>query len=277
MRHWVVATIVMLCSSIAFAQDAKVDSKVTLKKLIEKRELSLEKNPFSGWENGIDLTLHVDGPSVKGARQVGMIQIKQAVDDAGTDLTKKGEDAPMRDLEQFQDVREPQNFGFGNNAPKPSGFDLDIKLSTPSARTAKSLKTLTGQFQVIIGGEKKEVTVKSLKTHTGKPLDDPALKAAGITFTIGDPAKVTMGSGEKGKDLPVTIKGDLAALGEVTVADASGEKLNNGSMWNDMGGARSITYSLNKVLPDDAVLTIEVFPGQKKITVPFEIKDVKLP
>ena len=277
MRHWAAGTIVMLCASVAFAEDAKVDAKVTLKKLIEKRELVLEKSPFSGWENGVEVTLHVDGASVKGARQVGMIQIKQAIDDVGTDLNKKTADAPMRDLDRFEEVRAPQSFGFDERTPKPTGFDLDLKLPTPTARSAKSLKMLSGQFQVIIGGEKKEIEVKSIKTHIGKPLDDPALKAAGITFTITDPAKAEMSGGEKGKDLPVTIAGDLAALGEVTIADASGEKLNNGSMWNDMGGKRSISYSLNKVLPADAVLKIEVFPGQKKVTVPFEIKEVKLP
>src|SRR3954466_9859212 len=102
----------LACS--AFAADAP-QTKVTLKRLIEKREVSLEKTPFSGWENGIDLNLHVDGPGVQGARKYGKLKITEAADDPGTDLTKKSKGAPTFANEGFQEVREPQSFGFGND------------------------------------------------------------------------------------------------------------------------------------------------------------------
>jgi hypothetical protein len=48
-------------------------------------------------------------------------------------------------------------------------------------------------------------------------------------------------------------------------------------MWSDELGKRSITYDLEEPLTDDAILELEVWPGQKTITVPFEFKDIKLP
>src|SRR5688572_17965421 len=101
-----------LLAPLALAADAPPDAKVTLKRLIEKREVSIEKTPFSGWENGIELQLHVDGPAVKGARKVGKTKVTEASDDAGTDLTKKSKDAPSFENDEFRDVREPQSFSF---------------------------------------------------------------------------------------------------------------------------------------------------------------------
>lgn len=279
MRYPIAFAIILSCLPI-LASDEKPDAKITLKKLVEKRELEVEKGPFSGWENGIELTLHVDGAGVKDARQVGRIKVTKATDDAGTDLTKKTGDVPMQDTEHFDDVREPQSFGFGNNEKKQSGFDVNLKLPAPSARSAKSIKLLSGSLQVIAGGEKKIVEIKTLKDHYGKKLDDPALKAAGISFTLADPSKPmsgVMSFGEKGKSLTATLEGSLDTMGEVNVVNASGEKLNMGRSWSDEGGKRMMTYDLKEQLPADAKLTIEVFPGQKILTVPFEFKDVKLP
>ena len=38
-----------------------------------------------------------------------------------------------------------------------------------------------------------------------------------------------------------------------------------------------ISYELDKNLADDMVLQLEVWPGQKTVTVPIELKDIKLP
>lgn len=280
-----IVIILALSASLALAQQQAAPS-VTLKSLTEKREMIIEKTPFSGWENGIELKLHVDGEAVKGARQYGMVKIIQATDDAGTDLTKSTDEGPRsRSSDNFEDIREEPSFSFGRgNAPKPTGFDFELKLPTPSARSAKTIKLIKGEMQVLVGGEKKIVQVKSIKQNFGKTLDDPALKQANITLTLIDPKapsargmmNMMMGGGDANKRLSIVVSGELSALGEVKVMDG-GEKINPGSFWGDDNGKRSITYDLEKPLPDNAVLEIEVWPGQKKITVPFELKDVKLP
>ena len=283
--RWMLATLAcVFLTSVALAADAPApEAKVTLKRLIEKREVSTEKTPFSGWENGIELQLHVDGPAVKGARKVGKMKFTEASDDAGTDLTKKAKDAPTFENDEFREVREPQSFSFGDDkAPKPTGFDLDMKLPTPSARGAKSIKIVRGEMQVLVGGEKKVVEVKSLKKVYGKPLDDPALKAAGVDFTVQDPAnaKNAIGFGrDQDKSVPVKMSGNLNAIAEVRFINKAGDNVNQGWMSENGQPAdrRSLWHNLSESLNDDVTLQIEVWPGQKTLTVPFELKDVKLP
>jgi len=278
------ATMFLISSVAAPAQTSKPTATVTLKKLTEKRELSLEKDSFAGWENGIELSLHVDGPDVVGARKYGKLKAIQALDDVGTDLTAKGE-GPSFGGETFREVREPQMFG-RDNQPKPTGFDVDLKLPTPSVRNAKSIKVIAGSLEVLVGGEKKVVQVKPLKANIGKTIDDPALKSLGVGFTLIDPTKrsaknsiagALLGGGKPDKSVSAEITGNIDALADVRIVDASGKKLSRSSMWQDDPGKRSITYDLEAPLPDDAVLEIEAWPGQKTVVVPFEIKDIKLP
>jgi hypothetical protein len=249
MRPAIIVLVVSLSASVAFAQN----TTVTLKKLVEKREVSVEKTPFSGWNNGIELTLHIDGADVKGARKFGKLTVTRAVDDVGTDLTKAG-DGPSQDSDRFEDIREPMSFGFDENKPKPSGFDIELKLPTPSARSAKAIKQISGSVQVLAGGEKKVIEVKKLKSSAGKAVDDPVLKQLGVSFTLLDPSK--------------------AAPGGMMMM---GEKDKSVTSWSDQGDKRVITYFLEKTLSDDMALQIEVWPGQKTIRVPIELKDVKLP
>jgi hypothetical protein len=264
-----------------FAADPP-QTTVTLNRLIEKREVSLKKMPFSGWENGIDLSLHVDGPAVADARKFGKIKIIEASDDAGTDLTKKAKDAPSFESGEFQDIRGPMSFGFDDDKKKEPGFDIDVKLPTPAARSAKTIKLIKGELQVVAGGEKKVVTVKSLSKVYGKPIDDPALKAAGVTFTVLDPKKPgkdAIGFGDSSKSVPVLMTGKLDVIGDVQFVNKSGQKLGQGSMSmsNQPAEKKSVTYELSEPLSDEVTLQIEVWPGQKTVMVPITLANVKLP
>jgi hypothetical protein len=287
-RSLLVIAAVYFIASVSRAEDAptgSVAAKVTLKKLVEKRELTVEKNPFGGWENGIELNLHVDGAGAAGARKVGKIKVTQATDDAGTDLTKKAKEGPMSmEHNSFEEVRAPQAFTFGNDkAPKPTGFDIDVKLPTLSARSAKTIKLIKGEMQILIGGDKKVVEVKGIKANYGKPIPDPALKAVGVTITVVDPSKrgaggtVGFGGGDPNKSVSLSISGNADAVADVSIVNAAGTKLNQGSMSSGDAKSKSITYDLQEPLVDDTVLQIEVWPGQKTVKVPFELKDVKLP
>jgi hypothetical protein len=273
------------------------NATVTLKKLTEKRELDLVKDDFAGWDNGIELRLHVDGPDVQGARKYGKLKAIQAVDDAGTDLTKQGEGPKFMDSDSYHEIREEPNWGRQDNSkPKPTGFDVDLKLPTPAARSAKSIKVVAGNLVVLVGGEKKVIEIKPIKSHIGEPIDDPALKALGVSFTLIDPSARSMkqkiggaiiGSsvgGKRDRSVSAEIVGNIDAIAQVTIVDPSGKKLSGSSMWSDEpnpagggGGKRSITYNVDKPLPADATMQIEVYPGQKTVPVVFELKDIKLP
>jgi hypothetical protein len=255
------------------------NATVTLKKLVEKRQMSVEKSPFGSFENGIDLTLYIDGADVKGARKFGKLKVTKAVDDVGTDLNKKSEDS-MEMGDQFQDIQEPMSFGMGENKPKPTGFEVELRLPTPSARGAKTIKQVSGSVSVLVGGEKKVVQFKQIKQNLGKAVEDPVLKQMGVTVKLLDPSKAPPGMmmmGEKDKSLNVEFTGNFDALAEVNIVDASGEKVSQGSMRNDDGGKRTVSYFLEKTLSDDMALQLEAWPGQKTITIPIELKDLKLP
>jgi hypothetical protein len=291
----IMAILVCIMASIASAQTPGGGGVVTLKSLLEKRELSLEKSDFAGWNSGIELSLHVDGADVQGARKYGKIALTQAVDDVGTDLSKKGE-GPKAPMKEMREIRKPMSFGNRNEA-KTTGFDFDLDLPTPSARSAKSIN-VSGTFQVVVGGEKKVVEVKPIKASLGKTVDDPALKAVGVTVEIVDPGTPAGGasaspaappprakkrsahasiSPDATQGLSLMLSGKLDEIAQIDILDAAGKKLNNGSMSQETGGKRLINYGIDGGLPKDAVLHIEVWPGQKTLTVPFELKDVKLP
>jgi hypothetical protein len=286
------AVLVLLVAALpSSAADAPAagGTTVTLKRLMERRELAVEKTPFSGWESGVELTLHVDGPGVAGARKYGKLNVTEAKDDAGTDLTQKPKGGPEFESEQFREVREPESFGgFGDREkkPKPTGFDVDVRLSTVPARQAKTLRVVHGEMVVLAGGEKKIVAVKSIPQHYNKPIEDAALKAVGVTFTMLDPEKkaadlgvIILGGGDRKKSVPVQITGNVDAIASVKFVDKSGQDLGQGSMSQNGQPAdkRTITYELSQPVSDDVTLQIEVWPGQKIVKVPFELKDVKLP
>lgn len=278
MRRIITPLLVLGICSLTYAADTP--ATVTLKSIIEKREKTFEKDSFAGWNNNLELKLYVDGAAVKGATKYGHLQIKSATDDTGTNLTKKGE-GPSQELKGFDDIRQRMTFGNHNeDKPKPTGFDFTLTLPTPSARAAKTV-SISATLEVLAGGEKKIVEVKDIKGHLGKTIEDPALKAVGVSFQILDPAEQT-GSGFRpsanaNKDVVALISGKVEALASVHIVNKAGKKLNNSAMWSDDGNNRTITYECNEPLPADAVLQLEVWPGQKTVTVPIELKDVKLP
>jgi hypothetical protein len=270
--------------SVAADKSASGEATVTLKRLLEKRELALEKTPFSGWDNGVELYLHVDGAGVKDARKY-KLKVTEAKDDTGTDLKKAPKGVPNFEGEQYQEARPPQTFDFGDDAkkPKPTGFDVEVRLHTPPARSAKTI-SVRGEMQVLAGGEKKVVRTRDLKKMVGKTVDDPALKAVGVTITVLDPAKpsldaVIFGGGKGGKSVPLQLAGSLDAIAELRFVDDKGKSINEGSMSRSDQPAdkKTITYELSNPLDEGTTLEVEVWPGQKAVKVPFGLQDVKLP
>src|SRR5262245_54702184 len=73
-----VPALAMAAAPAGNASSESSQTQVTLKRLLERRELAVEKTPFSGWETGVELTLHVDGPGVAGARKFGHLKLLEA-------------------------------------------------------------------------------------------------------------------------------------------------------------------------------------------------------
>jgi hypothetical protein len=171
------------------------------------------------------------------------------------------------------------SFGDDDKKPKPTGFDLDVNLPQPSARNAKMIRQVSGSVQVLVGGEKKVVKVRKLKSSLGKPVDDPVLKSAGVTIKLLDPGRSDLATmmGEKDKSVPVEISGNQDLIAKVRIVDAADEDHSQMSMKSGEDAKSTVMYFLDKSLDDDLTLEIELWPGQKTVTLPIELKDVKLP
>jgi hypothetical protein len=266
LRFLVVASSCILLACAAAAARAEV--KVQPAEVSETRVATLIKKPnvFSSDVSRLAVKLNVDGPEVKGATKWGKLKIAQAVDDAGTDLKPKQEGisfGPGGD-----DLEEINRFGV-DEGKKDGPFDVTLRLGVP-ARNATAIASLKGEFAVLAGGEEKVVSLTKLKSMQGKPLDDPALKAAGVSGTFAKPA---------GNDPAVAVeyKGGTDAIKEVEIVDAAGNSVSSGRFSTGFGGVQSVNYLLSKPLDDTMTMKLHLIVGQKAVTVPFELKDVKLP
>src|SRR5690606_12816874 len=99
------------------------------------------------------------------------VQIDKAVDDTGADLATPpdGEGLVFPPSEVLQ---EP-------TTTPPEIYPVDLMLPRISSRKATALTLVSGTVSVVAGGEKKRVEIRNIIRQTGRPIDDPALKAAG--------------------------------------------------------------------------------------------------
>jgi hypothetical protein len=255
--------VMLLAASAALAADV-VSVKPT--EISETRVKQIVKG--NSWDkSGLEITLHVEGATVDAATAFGKMKFTTAVDDAGGDLKPKEEkgffSGPSED--KFNKIdRFMQEKG-------AKGFDVRLKLALPK-RSAKTIKEIKGEMQVLAGGDEKVVEVKNLATQAGKSIDDPALKAAGLQI------KFTKAQADASKtDLPVEVKGDPNNIKEVEILDASGQKINQGYSSGSFGGAEQISYMLSKPLDDTMTMKIHVLVGQKTMPVPFDLTNLELP
>lgn len=243
-----------------------------------------KKKPMFAPESELKVTLHVEGDEVKGASSYGKLRIETATDSAGTDLKPKEERSFFGgsddDFTSLTDDMARMRMGMSDDDKKDKpleAFDIELKLGV-SARKATTIATLKGSFQVLAGGQEKVVTAKKLSTLTGKALDDPALKDAGLTITVADPKKAKASIfGSDPNSITLQIKGDLKNLADVEILDAKGESVSNSTMSTGEEDNKTYTYGLEQPPDDTLQLRIKVLVGQKTVNVPFELKDVPLP
>lgn len=254
---------------------------VTPVELVETRAKQFKQKVKFAAESELKLTLYVEGDKVNDATSYGKIEFDEVADDAGGDLKpkkKKGMFSFGGGGDEFTSLRNGQ---MGMRQEKgEDGFRMELKIAA-SSRKATKISRLKGQFQVLAGGEKKTVAVKKVKSHIGKKIEDPALKAAGLEVRIVDPKKKQGGAFDfgmgGGDSLPIEFKGDLNVLQEVEIVDAAGKSVTSGYMSTGSDDKKTYSYDLKKPLDDKMTVKIELMVGLKTITVPFDLKDIELP
>ena len=261
-----IRTVALSCLAVASASLAAV--KVQPAEVSESRMVTLIKkeNVFSSDSSRLEVKLNVQGPEVKGATKWGKVKFAEAKDDVGTDLKPKGSGFSFGPgADGLQDINR---FGMDEKKKDSDAFDVEITLGLP-ARKATMIKSLKGEFHVLSGGEEKVVTLTKLKSMQGKPLEDPALKAAGIN------GKVAKASDDA--SLAIDYKGGTDAIKEVEIVDAAGKRVSSGRFSSGFGDQQTVNYMLDKPLDDAMTMKVTLVVGQKSVPVPFELKDVKLP
>ena len=229
---------------------------------------------------GLEIELKLSGPELAEAKGIRAV-VKSATDDAGNPLPKK-EDHFSED--GFQELRKAFGGGFGGEK-KADEFQVKLEFGNPQ-RSAKSIRALTGSIELLIPKQDPaSVIAASFAKDAGKPLDNPALKAAGVEFTLRTPGAAGrkasvpgFGGGGGENDLGYEIRDPKNKVASVEFFDVGGKKLeSNGRMSSGFNDSKTVTVSFNAKPPTDAVARIYVVTDKSVVTIPLDLKDVPLP
>jgi hypothetical protein len=272
-RTFAALAIAAAATAVAFAAES-VSVKPVRVEETRSRDLGPAKDTnFFSNSPALRIVMHVDGDLVKGATSYGKVIIAEATDDAGTDLKPKKEKGFMSFGRGEDDFEKIDRFpGMRKPDAKPAGFDLGLQLAA-SSRKATRVKSLKGEFQVLAGGEAKQLSITKLTGLVGKTLDDPALKAAGLEVKIVNPKDSKFPGGAARPSLILEVSGNANALQKIAIVDAAGQSVSDESM--TMMNTTHLT--LNKALDDTMKLQLSLNVGQKTVTVPFDAQNIELP
>ena len=225
--------------------------------------------------SGLNIKLRISGEDVKGATAYGRLKIAEAVDDVGTNLkpTERGFGGFSNAFQSIHRFNMSMP-GEEKKQEEPKHFDLDVQLQPPP-RKATRLKSLKGEVQVQAGGEKQTVTLTKIPSLYGQQVQDPALKAAGLTVTVVDPKAGQ--SFVSGDSITIQVKGNSDVIQNADITNAAGDRISHGHFSTGFNNEKTIGYDLTQPLDDEVTMKLNLLVNQKTVTVPFELKDVELP
>ena len=222
-------------------------------------ELS-DKRTTGEFFSGLEIKLLLSGAEladVKGLR----VKVASAADDTGKNLVDDKKRGMFAD--DFKPLEEP----FGPGEKKKDTYEAALNLTNPE-RAAKTVK-LAGTLELISPkADPASVVTASVAKDAGKPLANPAMKAAGVEITLKAP---------KGDALGYKIKDPKNKVAAVEFCDAAGKplKTNGSSSWG-MAGSKEVTVNVDK-LPEGATARIYLLTPKSLLTVPFKMDAIKLP
>lgn len=308
MRHTLILAGLALTGAVATPPDARAQNATEPAAIqvvpmtvseTRSRELREQRQPVYSGMPELTLLLEISGPGVDTATHFGKVQFDTAVDDAGTDLKPTEEEFSHQP--EFREVHRPFPLqgladlaelppevraaleaagvplpGAQGKPPNSVTVPLELKIS---AREAKTIKHLKGQLQLLAGGEKRTIQVNDLAAKQGKPVEDPALKEAGVTVRLPSPddeaARFGMPAGVEGMTL--AVRGNATAVTDARIVDADGEPVGMGWAGFEHEGETLRGFHLSRPLEPTDRLELDVVVGQETITVPFDLRDVPLP
>ncbi len=229
-------------SLVASEAAAQGDVRVAFSKVQDSRS-RYQTNDAS---SRLTLFPKLEGPVLAEAR-VFRLTVTGAKDDLGNAL------AP--------DSAEPTKW-----TSKPDGMELWLKLAGP-VRGASTV-TLSGTVEAWIPSRDpaSEVKVEKFYSKAGKPLVEPALKAAKLKLTVLPRDRV-----KEGNVVVVGPVANMADLVEIAVLKADGtlmEATDRGNQSNDEESMMEVAHG--ETIPDDATLVLTFWTDKAVFSFPFE-------
>lgn len=255
------------------ARSAFAEVKITVGEINDRRTTG---QSFQG----LEIEIKLNGPELADAKGIRTV-VKDATDDTGKTLPKAKNRFGGDGFEELQKA-----FGGGFGDKKADEFQVKLEFENPP-RAAKSIKALNGSIELLVPAkDPAAVIIASVAKDAGKPLENAALKSAGVEFTLrkqGKEEKKESGFGSGGgslgeNELGYLIKDPKGKVASVEFFDAAGKKLeSNGRMSSGFNDSKTVTITFNAKPPADAVAKIYVVTDKSVVTVPISLKDVVLP
>jgi hypothetical protein len=233
------------------------------------RDLRIAQLGDAPWDEpdleGLEIVLRVRGPA--DTNKYGMVKLTEAIDDLGTNLLQDEDGWRSMNESKFASISE--NSGLWDGAERDAGvFLLSLHLKNPP-RKATKLKRVKGEFQMLVGGEAKEVEIANPAALVDKTIDHPVLSEAGL--------KLAMGKSNDKAALEMEVKGDDTLIAAMDVISGDGESIKLGSFSSEFLGRKMLGLILSVPPDEKSVLKIRLMVGQERVTMPIELKDIDLP
>ncbi len=260
---------------------------------VELKELK-DSRTTGEFFKGLDVELTLKGAELAKAKAL-RTQITSAKDSTGKNLID-----PKNSNEDFSQIYN--SFGDGTEQ------SVTIKLLNPE-RKAEALAELKGEVQLYVPDmdPNSTVTLKGFKANSGKQIENPALKAAGVDLAFYSNAQqedlqkqekekriaelkaqgidqesinvaVSMmdafSGGSDPNSITVKIADAKSKLVAIELQSATGEKLDsNGSM---SSGETKVLY-FSQPVPDDANIIIRLLTDKAVVKAPVQLAALNLP
>lgn len=240
---------------------------------------------------GLEIEVKLVGDELADVQAMRTV-LSKAVDDTGRDLIDKEK--------MSGDFEESSRFGGAPNS-------IRLQLKNP-ARKAANVSEITGEVELFTPSKDPNavVVIPGFMKQTGKPLVNPALKAAGVEMTVltkkdqdakraEEQKKAMEDAKAKGldpkmaeqmggffsgmitggeNDLTFDIKDPSKKIVGVRLVDTQGKEIQRQS-WMSMGGVQ--TYSYGQTIPQDASLEVKVLTPQSLTKVALNLTNIALP
>lgn len=230
---------------------------------------------------GLEIELNLSGPELAEAKGI-RTTLKSATDDTGKALAKSENHFDINDgLQELQKAfggrfeELPKAFGGDKKAAE---FQVKLEFASPP-RSAKAIKALEGTIELLIPSkDPAAIVTASVAKDAGKPLENAALKAAGVQISLLDGSAGGFGDSLGENDLGCKITDPNKKVGWVEFFDAAGKKLES----NGRGTGGFIGYNIERISfdakpPAEAIAKIYLVTDKSVVTIPIALKDIALP